>query len=78
MRKFASAVLLLGLSASVNAVHAEAAGRLSVPVSGLRSDEGVVRCGLYAGAATFPKAGQESRGVIAKITGDRRPVFSMA
>ena len=26
-----------------------------------------MRCGLYDGAEAFPKAGQESRGVIAKI-----------
>ena len=39
------------------------------PVSGLRNDNGVVRCGLYAGAEAFPKAGQESRGVVAKIKG---------
>ena len=69
MCKFVSAVLLLALTAGASAANAQAAGRLSVPVSGLRSDEGVVRCGLYAGAASFPKAGQESRGVIAKIKG---------
>ena len=69
MCNFVSASLLLALTAGASAANAQAAGRLSVPVSGLRSDEGVVRCGLYAGAATFPKAGQESRGVIAKIKG---------
>jgi uncharacterized protein (DUF2141 family) len=69
MRCFILTVLLLGLSSGVNAAHAEAAGRLSVPVSGLRNDEGVVRCGLYAAPEAFPKAGQESRGVVAKIKG---------
>ena len=66
MRKFAFALLLLGLSAGV---RAQAGGRLSVPVSGLRNDEGVVRCGLYAAPEAFPKAGQESRGVVARIKG---------
>jgi uncharacterized protein (DUF2141 family) len=78
MRCFIFTVLLLGLSSGVNAAHAEAAGRLSVPVSGLRNDEGVVRCGLYAAPEAFPKAGQESRGVVAKIRGDRRCAFSTA
>ena len=40
-----------------------------MPVSGLRNDDGVVRCGLYAAPEAFPKAGQETRGVIAKIKG---------
>ena len=41
---------------------ARAADRVFVPVSGLKSDDGVVRCGLYDTAGAFPKAGQESRG----------------
>jgi uncharacterized protein (DUF2141 family) len=49
------------------AAHAQAARRILAPVSGLRNDDGVVRCGLYAAAEAFPRAGQESRGVIAKI-----------
>ena len=69
MRNFVIASLLFGLTAVTGAVSAQAADRVSVPVSGLRSDDGVVRCGLYAGAEAFPKAGQESRGVIAKIKG---------
>jgi uncharacterized protein (DUF2141 family) len=69
MRNFVFTSLLLALTAGASAANAQAAGRLSVPVSGLRSDEGVVRCGLYAGAESFPKAGLENRGVIAKIKG---------
>ena len=69
MRNFAFTLLLLGLSAGVSAAEAQVGGRLSVPVSGLRNDEGVVRCGLYDGAGAFPKAGKESRGVIARIKG---------
>ncbi len=69
MRKIVFTSLLLGLTAVVGAVSARAADRVAVPVSGLRNDDGVVRCGLYAAAEAFPKAGQESRGVIAKIKG---------
>jgi uncharacterized protein (DUF2141 family) len=69
MRNVAFTLLLLGLSAGMGAANAQAADRISVPVSGLRNDDGVVRCGLYAGAEAFPKAGQESRGVIARIKG---------
>lgn len=69
MRNFVFASLLLGFTAGMGAANAQAADRLSVPVSGLRNDDGVVRCGLYAGPEAFPKAGQESRGVIARIKG---------
>ena len=69
MRSFVFTSLLFGLTAVTGAASAQAADRVSVPVSGLRSDDGVVRCGLYAGAEAFPKAGQESRGVVAKIKG---------
>jgi uncharacterized protein (DUF2141 family) len=77
MRNIAFTFLLLGLSAGMGAANAQAADRISVPVSGLRNDDGVVRCGLYAGAEAFPKAGQESRGVIARIKGGQATcVFS--
>ena len=77
MRNFVLASLLLGLMAGMGGADAEASDRISVPVSGLRNDDGVVRCGLYAGAAAFPKAGEESRGVIAKIKGGQATcVFS--
>jgi uncharacterized protein (DUF2141 family) len=77
MRNFLFTSLLFGLTAGMGAASANAADRISVPVSGLRNDEGVVRCGLYAGAGAFPKAGQESRGVIAKIqAGQATCVFS--
>jgi uncharacterized protein (DUF2141 family) len=69
MRNFVFTSLLLGLSGSIGAASAQAADRVSVPVSGLRNDDGVVRCGLYAGAEAFRKAGQESRGVVARIQG---------
>ena len=69
MRNFVVTSLLFGLIAVTGAASAQAADRVSVPVSGLRSDDGVVRCGLYPGPEAFPKARQESRGVIAKIKG---------
>jgi uncharacterized protein (DUF2141 family) len=46
---------------------AQAPGRLSMTVTGVRSSDGVVRCALYNSPAAFPKAGQEWRGVIAPI-----------
>jgi uncharacterized protein (DUF2141 family) len=69
MRAIVFTSLLFGLTPAMVAASALAADRVFVPVSGLRNDDGVVRCGLYAGAEAFPKAGQESRGVIAKIKG---------
>ena len=36
-------------------------------VTGIRSNDGVVRCALYNSPAAFPKAGQEWRGVIACV-----------
>jgi uncharacterized protein (DUF2141 family) len=69
MRSFIITSLLFGLTAVTTAASAQAADRVSVPVSGLRNDDGVVRCGLYVGPEAFPKAGQESRGVLAKIKG---------
>jgi uncharacterized protein (DUF2141 family) len=69
MRNFVFALLGLGLTAAMGAPNAQAADRISAPISGLRNDDGVVRCGLYAAREAFPKAGQESRGVIARING---------
>jgi uncharacterized protein (DUF2141 family) len=69
MRNFVFTSLLLALIGGIGAANAQALGRVTVPVSGLRNDDGVVRCGLYAAPEAFPKAGQESRGVVAKIKG---------
>ncbi len=67
----------LGFGVAVSAAMAQAPGRLSVSVSGLHSDNGVVRCGLYASADTFRKPGREVRGVVARPTGQRATcVFS--
>jgi uncharacterized protein (DUF2141 family) len=77
MRNFVLTLLLLGSTAGIGAASAQAADRVSVPISGLRNDDGVVRCGLYGAPAAFPKAGQESRGVIARIkSGQATCVFN--
>lgn len=44
-------------------------GRLGVSVSGVRSDSGKVRCGLYASANGFRQPGAQFRGVAASIQG---------
>ncbi len=49
-------------------VAAQPAGQLTLTVTGVRNDEGVVRCGLYDSPDTFPKPGQQFRGVIARIS----------
>jgi uncharacterized protein (DUF2141 family) len=69
MRKTVFGLLLFGLTAGMAAANGEASDRIWAPISGLRNENGVVRCGLYGSAEAFPKAGQESRGAIAKIKG---------
>jgi uncharacterized protein (DUF2141 family) len=49
--------------------NAQSAGRLGVSVSGVRSDSGSVRCGLYASANGFREPGSQFRGVAAPIRG---------
>jgi uncharacterized protein (DUF2141 family) len=66
---FFCAVFALALSAG--GATAQSPGKLSVNVSGLRSDNGVVRCGLYASADTFRKPGREKSGVIARPRGQQ-------
>jgi uncharacterized protein (DUF2141 family) len=46
---------------------AQLSGRLGVSVGGLRSDNGVVRCGLYASANGFREPGREFRGAVGSI-----------
>jgi uncharacterized protein (DUF2141 family) len=61
------ASILVSILASALGGLAQTAGRLSMTVTGLRSNDGVVRCALHNSPAAFPKAGQEWRGVIAPI-----------
>jgi uncharacterized protein (DUF2141 family) len=62
-----ASILASTLLASTSGGLAQAPGRLSMTVTGLRNNDGVVRCALYNSSAAFPKAGQEWRGVIAPI-----------
>lgn len=61
--------LVLAASVGLVAAHAQQGNSISVQVSGLRNNNGDVRCGLYNSAATFPKSGQEFKGVVAPISG---------
>jgi Uncharacterized protein conserved in bacteria (DUF2141) len=63
----AAAILASTLLTTTSRGLAQAPGRLSMTVTGLRSNDGVVRCALHNSPAAFPKAGQEWRGVIAPI-----------
>lgn len=67
MRTIKLAFVLSALAAAGSA-FAQAGNTISVPVSGLRNNNGDVKCGLFNSAATFPKSGQEYKGVEAKIT----------
>jgi len=60
------ALSVVGCLASA-AAEAQPGNTISVPVSGLRNNNGDVRCGLYNSAATFPKDGQQFQGVVAAI-----------
>jgi uncharacterized protein (DUF2141 family) len=70
MRKRALQVAVIAgaMLASVAAASAQA-GKVGVTISGLRSSDGVVRCGLYASAAGFRQPGREMRGATAPIRG---------
>ena len=67
---FKRIAIALGLIASFVGVSVDAqqGNSINVPVNGLHSNNGNVRCGLYNSAATFPKEGQEFQGVVASIT----------
>jgi uncharacterized protein (DUF2141 family) len=75
---FCAALLVCTASiAEAQTANRSATGRLSVAVSGARSDSGVVRCGLYASADGFRQPGREQSGVIAKPSGGQATcVFS--
>jgi uncharacterized protein (DUF2141 family) len=59
-----SMALAMGMA---TAASAQAGNQISVPIQGLRNNQGVVRCGLYASAAGFRQPGKEFRGVAAPI-----------
>jgi uncharacterized protein (DUF2141 family) len=54
---------------SIAAANAQAGNRIGVTVTGLRSSDGVVRCGLYASADGFRQPGREMRGAVGAIKG---------
>jgi uncharacterized protein (DUF2141 family) len=58
-------VCAAGLAGSV--AEAQQGNTIAVPVSGLRNNNGDVRCGLYNSAASFPKNGQQFQGAVAPI-----------
>jgi uncharacterized protein (DUF2141 family) len=58
-------VIAAGFAAT--AAEAQQGNTISVVVSGLRDNNGHVRCGLFNSAATFPKDGQEFKGAAAPI-----------
>jgi uncharacterized protein (DUF2141 family) len=59
-----SMALAMGVA---TAASAQAGNQISVPIQGLRNNQGVVRCGLYASAAGFRQPGKEFRGVAVPI-----------
>lgn len=61
----------IALAAGMPAAMAQSGGKLTVNVSGLHSDSGVVRCGLYGSADTFRKPGREVKGVVARPNGQQ-------
>ena len=64
-----------GLAGSV--AEAQQGNTINVPVTGLRNNVGTVRCGLFNSAASFPKDGQEFKGVEAPIANQQATcVFS--
>jgi uncharacterized protein (DUF2141 family) len=69
LRAKTAAVLALAFLSTLTASLAQAAGKLSITVTGARNGEGVVRFALFNSPAAFPKMGQQWRGVIAPIRG---------
>jgi uncharacterized protein (DUF2141 family) len=66
-----SAVLVFGIAVAFAGVAGAQSGQntISVPVSGLQTSAGSVRCGLYDSAQTFRKTGQEAMGSVVSIKG---------
>ena len=61
-------VVVAALCSSVAAnAQSASAGRLAVSVSGVRSDSGAVRCGLYSSPNGFRQPGAQFRGAVAPI-----------
>ncbi len=68
--RFVNVAFVLLLTTGLTATAAaQSSNKISVNVTGLRDDDGVVRCGLYNSASTFRQPGAQFKGVIAKISG---------
>jgi uncharacterized protein (DUF2141 family) len=66
------AITLSALVISIGGVAlAQAPGDISVVVSGVRNDTGLVRCGLYNSPNGFREPGKEFKGAEAKISGGK-------
>lgn len=68
-RTFQCVAVAATMMASIAAADAQP-GKVGVTITGLRSSEGVVRCGLYASADGFRQPGREMRGTVAPIRGE--------
>lgn len=74
MRRIMLAGFAVGLATAVmsaGSAAAQSGNTISVPVDGLRSSNGNVRCGLYDSADSFRKPGEEAMGVVAAIKGQK-------
>ena len=69
--KFKVALGAAFLIAIAAAADAQSGNQISVPIQGLRNNQGVVRCGLYASADGFRVPGKQFRGVVAPIAGQQ-------
>jgi len=66
--RFSKLALALVFAAGLAGIaEAQQGNSISVVVSGLRNNNGDVRCGLFNSAATFPKNGHEFMGAIGQI-----------
>lgn len=70
--RFTRAALALLLTMDLAATaSAQSSNKIAVNVTGLRDDNGVVRCGLYNSPSTFRQPGAQYRGAISPISGGR-------
>jgi uncharacterized protein (DUF2141 family) len=51
--------------------NAAAAGSITVTITGVRNDQGLIRCALFSSAATFRVPGKQFRDTTGKIQGGR-------
>ena len=61
------AAIAIAVSLGGLAAEAQQGNTINVAVSGMRDNNGSIRCGLFNSAATFPKDGQQFMGAEAPI-----------